>query len=220
MPQDQRPKCGGNLVSANPEQFAPGAGTQKPFQARIRTGEQQAGLIEQRRGIARAIARIGRRRLHGTRVHGVERGLGPRKPQPRQRVECIVKVSVARRDLAASGDRAFVVERVLPRLGQRRYERERPAVGQLQPLFAGEAVERGEIGTAPGCEPAGVEREARVQTIERAARAQCRPPREITITMPMMTASTRNAIFHGLFGYSPWIAPVTPFCTHWKLLAP
>ena len=25
-----------------------------------------------------------------------------------------------------------------------------------------------------------------------------------------------RAIFHGLFGYSPSIAPVTPFCTHWN----
>ena len=34
------------------------------------------------------------------------------------------------------------------------------------------------------------------------------------------TASTSSAIFHGLFGYSPWIAPDTPLITHWKLLAP
>ena len=42
-----------------------------------------------------------------------------------------------------------------------------------------------------------------------------------TITTTMRQRERRaNAIFHGLFGYSPWIAPVTPFCTHWKLRAP
>ena len=36
----------------------------------------------------------------------------------------------------------------------------------------------------------------------------------------MKIASTRSAIFHGLFGYSPRIAPVTPFIAHWNARAP
>ncbi len=36
----------------------------------------------------------------------------------------------------------------------------------------------------------------------------------------MNTANTRSAIFHGLFGYSPRIAPETPFITHWNARAP
>ncbi len=36
----------------------------------------------------------------------------------------------------------------------------------------------------------------------------------------MKIATTISAIFHGLFGYSPRIAPVTPFITHWKRRAP
>ena len=35
-----------------------------------------------------------------------------------------------------------------------------------------------------------------------------------------MIASTSSAIFHGLFGYWPRMAPVTPFMTHWNLRAP
>ena len=31
---------------------------------------------------------------------------------------------------------------------------------------------------------------------------------------------TRRAIFHGLFGYSPRIVPVTPFIAHWNTRAP
>jgi len=134
-------------------------------------------------------------------MHGIERRLDARKPQPGQRIECIVQVSVARRDLAARGDRAFVVERVLSRT--RRSERERPAVGQRQPLFAREAVECCEIRTLPAGEPAGKGCETRMQAAGPCALAQRPLPSESTMMMPMMTASTRNAIFHGLFGYSP-----------------
>ena len=35
-----------------------------------------------------------------------------------------------------------------------------------------------------------------------------------------MIASTSSATFHGLFGYSPLIAPVTPFIAHWNTRAP
>ena len=43
-----------------------------------------------------------------------------------------------------------------------------------------------------------------------------RPPaNDMTITTAIRIASTSSAIFHGLFGYSPSIAPVTPFIAHW-----
>jgi len=112
-----------------------------------------------------------------------------------------VQVPVARRDLAARCDCAFVVERAASRAW--RSERERRAVGQRQPLFAREAVQRREIGTAPISEPRGKGRETRMQAAGPCALAQRPLPSESTMMMPMMTASTRNAIFHGLFGYSP-----------------
>ena len=40
------------------------------------------------------------------------------------------------------------------------------------------------------------------------------------MTTMMNSTSTIPAIFHGLFGYSPSMAPVTPFCTHWNARAP
>ena len=50
--------------------------------------------------------------------------------------------------------------------------------------------------------------------------AQRPPPTDIAIKTTMMIASTSSAIFHGLFGYSPATAPVTPFIAHWKLRGP
>ena len=45
-------------------------------------------------------------------------------------------------------------------------------------------------------------------------------PSDITITTPTTSASTSSATFHGLFGYSPSIVPVTPLITHWNAFAP
>ena len=42
------------------------------------------------------------------------------------------------------------------------------------------------------------------------------PCSDATMTSTTITASTSSATFHGLFGYSPAIAPVTPFITHWN----
>jgi hypothetical protein len=43
-----------------------------------------------------------------------------------------------------------------------------------------------------------------------------RPPvADSTRITTMKTTSTASAIFHGLFGYSPSVLPVTPFITHW-----
>jgi hypothetical protein len=49
---------------------------------------------------------------------------------------------------------------------------------------------------------------------------QRRPATDMKTMTPTRIASTSSATFHGLFGYSPRIAPVTPFITHWKLLLP
>jgi len=41
-----------------------------------------------------------------------------------------------------------------------------------------------------------------------------RPASDIAMTTTMKTTITSSAIFHGLLGYSPAIAPVTPFIAH------
>ena len=59
--QDRRSHAADDIVPARPEQFAPGAIAQQRGQLGVRAAEQQAGFVEQRRRIARAIARIARR---------------------------------------------------------------------------------------------------------------------------------------------------------------
>ena len=47
-----------------------------------------------------------------------------------------------------------------------------------------------------------------------------RDPNDSAIHATITIASTSSAIFHGLFGYSPRIVPVTPFIAHWNTRAP
>ena len=218
MAQNQRVHAADDFVAARPEEFAPRAFAQQCSQFGIRATQQQARFVEQRRRITRAVPCVGRPCTGRSHVHGVERGLGARKQKPRERIERVVQVAFAGRDLAAAGNGALIVERA--QLLASRDERKRPAVGQRQRVFARESVECRKPRAAPGVQPAGVRRETGVNAVPRRRSAQCLPPSDMTMMTPMRIASTRNAIFHGLFGYSPWIAPVTPFCTHWKLLAP
>ena len=117
-------------------------------------------------------------------------------------------------------NRGFIGERSRDRALD---ERERAAVRQRESRVARPGVERRDVRHAAIAQPAPVRREARMLEGTGGlhdADSQRPPAADITMTTTTRIASTSSAIFHGLFGYSPWIAPVTPFCTHWKLRAP
>ena len=189
----------------------------------IGTGHEQSGLVEQRRRVTRRRARPGGGGRSRRYMDGIECGLGAREREPGQGIAEVVQAAAANRDLAGPGDSPLVVERGHPPSG-RRDETDARSAGKREAGGARNGVERrtrGDRGEAGRLEPSRIRAEGGM--IFRHAlhvRRQCRPPSESTMTTTTKIASTSSATFHGLFGYSPRIAPVTPFITHWNARVP
>jgi len=157
------------------------------------------------------------------------RPLEPVEGEPRERIPQVVRV------VRAHADRAFGHDAPLEREGRSpgsgALEAQWPAAGKRERPTARQGIEFLQRHSRAGCcalRPTGVRCVGRMAARRRfacrrasIARAGCTgphqrpPPAENTITIRITRPSTISAIFHALFGYSPAMAPVTPFIAHW-----
>lgn len=112
--------------------LAPGMGSPALKQRIFGARDDKTRLVEQRRRIASRPAGCRRRARLRIDMNRVERGLGPRKEQPRERVADVVQASRAGDDLRALRDPRLEGERRKPwvRAPRGRDESDRPTVRQ------------------------------------------------------------------------------------------
>ncbi len=210
VPDGQRAQRRRGSVAALDEDLAPAAPAQQADELRVGAAKQQPRLVQQRGRVAGAAAGIAGGACLVADMDRVERRLGAWKREPGQRIEQVVRVVRTHPDQSVAGDRVFIGQRAHDRS---LCERQRPAVRSGKPALAGERREPRESGQRAVPEQIRPWRKRRMR--ECAVLHQRPPATAITITIATSAASASSAIFHALFGYSPSMAPVTPFCTHW-----
>src|SRR5439155_16265260 len=152
-------------------------------------------------------------------MHGVERRLDKRKREPRERIGVVVPMTNPELDHSLVGNAPFVRKRT-PSTRRRGFEPKRLSVRKRQTRRCSDLIERGNCGNiaaaAKRIEPGCVRDESSVHRESDRDRtgSSHRPASDIAMTTTMKTTITSSAIFHGLLGYSPAIAPVTPFIAH------